>query len=442
MKRIAIAVIVIIAAAGAWWGYNNYQQQQEQAAQEAAASQEQTDELASVIWASGKLQPLVWAELSPAMSGLVTAIHVAEGDMVSAGDLLVELDNAQAKAQVEVARAAVAEAKAARAQLLAGATEGEIAAARAQVAAAEAGVALAAGQMLEAQAAIETAQAQVDIARRQYAEVASHPNSNESNAARARIAIAEAAVSQAQAAYNLVKGDPAIGALPQSMVLQQATAGLEAARAESSIMLQGPTREQLSVAAGQIDLAAAQASAAESHAPSAEAAVKSALAQQAAAQAQLDQLLAGATEEEVAMADARVQSAQAALAAAETAVAQGQVTAPFAGQVGQVNTRLGQMSTPGESLILLGDVSAMHVETTDLRETDVVRLRLGMPVEVTFDALPGRIFDGVIAKIAPVSNTERGSTNYTVFVDVTDLDPSLRWGMTAFVNIQADETSE
>ena len=35
----------------------------------------------------------------------------------------------------------------------------------------------------------------------------------------------------------------------------------------------------------------------------------------------------------------------------------------------------------------------MHVETTDLRETDVTRLELGMPVEVTFDALPGRTYE-------------------------------------------------
>ena len=33
----------------------------------------------------------------------------------------------------------------------------------------------------------------------------------------------------------------------------------------------------------------------------------------------------------------------------------------------------------------------MHVETTDLRETDVVRLQNGQEVEVTFDSLPDRI---------------------------------------------------
>ena len=88
---------------------------------------------------------------------------------------------------------------------------------------------------------------------------------------------------------------------------------------------------------------------------------------------------------------------------------------------------------------MLGDTSALRVETTDLRETDVTRLKIGMPAEVTFDALPGRMFPGKIARIAPMSSTEKGSTNFTVIIDVAALDPGLRWGMTAFVNIRGDK---
>jgi multidrug resistance efflux pump len=97
----------------------------------------------------------------------------------------------------------------------------------------------------------------------------------------------------------------------------------------------------------------------------------------------------------------------------------------------------------GQPLLFLGDTGNLRVETTDLRETDVTRLQVGMPVEVTFDAAPGRRFAGTIARIAPMSTSEKGSTNYTVLIDVADLDASLRWGMTAFVNAQArDRGSE
>jgi multidrug resistance efflux pump len=223
------------------------------------------------------------------------------------------------------------------------------------------------------------------------------------------------------------------------MVLRQATASLEAAQAESAMALEGPTDEQLSVLSGQIDAAAAQVGAAESRVPGSEAAVKAALAHQASAQAALDGLLAGATAEEIAMADAHVESARSALASAQANLLQTQIVAPFDGQVGQVNVRPGETIAPGSTLILLGDLGTMHVETTDLRETDVVKLHEGMQVEVTFDALPNDSFRGIIARVAPVSNTDKGSTNYTIDVDVEDLDPNLRWGMTAFVNIQPEE---
>ena len=439
MRR-AVIVVVILALAGAgWYAYSQYTAQQQAIVEEQAAVEAaQADELIGLIWASGKLQPDQWAGLSPAIGGLVSHIHVAEGQTVKAGDLLLDLDNGMLAAQLQVAQAAVTEAQAARDKLMAGATDAQISSAEATLAAAEAAVALAAGQMQVAQAAVETAQAQQTIAERQYAELASHPTEQELTAAAAQIAMAEAAVEQAQAAFNLVRAEPNIGALPQSMALRQATAALEGAQAEAASLTFGATDEQLAVLSGQIDAAAAQVTAAESQLPGAEAAVMSALAQQASAQAALDSLLAGATSEEIAMAEARVQSTQAAEASAQAALGQAQLVAPFAGQIGQINVRPGEMTTSGEVLILLGDPGAMHVETTDLRETDVVRLSEGMDVEVTFDALPDRIFNGVIMRVAPVSTAAQGSTNYTIHVNVDELDPSLRWGMTAFVNIRTD----
>ncbi len=439
MRRwIPIVLILALLGAGGWYAYSRYTAQQQAAAEQAAATAAESEELAEVIWASGKLQPDRWAGLSPVLAGLVKAIYVEEGQGVQAGDLLLELDNDVAAAQVEIARAAVTEAEAARAQLLARATNSQISAAEAELAAAAAAVSIAAGQMIETQAAVDTAQAQVAVAERTYAEAASHPTEQELYAAEAHIAVAQAAVEQAQAAYNVVRGDPNIAMLPQAMQLRQTTAALEAAQAEAQVVTLGPSDEALAVLAGQIDAAAAQVAAAESRMPAAEAAVQSALARQASAQSALDALLAGASAEEIAVADARVASAQAALASAEAALRQTQVIAPFDGQIGQVNVRTGEMATPGLPLLLLGDVATLHVETTDLRETDVVRLHEGMPVEISFDALPDASFTGTVARIAPVSTSEQGSTNYTVEVDVAGLDESLRWGMTAFVNIDPD----
>ena len=436
MKRIIILVVVVIViAGGGYWAYNTYANSEA----DSAARQETdvaADELANVIWASGELQPRVWAGLSTATTGIVSRIPVDEGAWVQTGDLLLELQNGVLKSDVEVAAAQVAEAQAALDKLLAGATAAEIASANADLSAAVARVAQAAGQMLEAEAAINVVKTQTNIAENQYAELASHPTPAELEAALAEEAIAEAAVNHAQAAYNLVRGDPNIVARPESLALQEATASLEAARAKTRMIKEGATAEQLAVAQSQINAVKEEIAAAESRTAGAEAAVQSAMAERTSAQAELDRLLAGAMQEDIAIAEARVASAMAALGSAQAALEQSQIRAPMDGQIGTVNLRIGEMATPAQFVILLGQTDDMHVETTDLRETDVVNVELGMPVEVTFDALPDTIFDGAVAKIAPVSNTEKGSTNYTVEIDVADLDESLRWGMTAFVNIE------
>ena len=237
----------------------------------------------------------------------------------------------------------------------------------------------------------------------------------------------------------LFRSETNIGARPEAAALEQATAALDSAQAAYNATSQGATPQQLAVTKAQVAAAQAQVAVARGEAPAAEAGVQTAQAQVARAQAALDRLKAGATAEERGMADARVKSVQAALASARAVLAQAQVIAPFAGQVGAVYLRAGELATPGQPVLALGDTGSMRVETTDLRETDVARLAIGMPVEVTFDALPGRTFQGTVARIAAMSSAEKWSTNYTVIVDVADLEPALRWGMTAFVNIRIDK---
>jgi HlyD family secretion protein len=355
-----------------------------------------------------------------------------------AGELLLELENDVLQGQVTVAEAAVREAEAALSKLKAGATPAEIAAAEAAVedgqSTSRRGWRRAAGGAIGG----ETAQAQVAQAQAAYAEVASHPTEQERLAARAVIAQAEAALRNAQAAYNIVKGDPAIGSMPQSLALAQATANLEAANAQQAAILQGPTASAACRCRARHRCGARRRECAESRAPGAEANVRAAMAQIASAQAALDRLLEGATAEDIAMAEARVASAQAALTSAQAQLSLTQVKAPFDGQVGAINVHPGEIVNPGDAAILFGDTTQMHVETTDLRETDVIHVREGQTVEVTFDALPDRSFTGVVTAVAPVSSAVQGSTNYTVDVEVAELDPMLRWGMTAFVNIRPE----
>ena len=439
---IALGLIAILVAGG--WAYVTYVDpsilpQQSESADETAkaeAAENAAEDLESVIWASGKLLPTTWANLAPLQGGVVQNLPVDEGDWVEAGDVLVQLDNPTARSQVEIAAAAVSETEAAHAKLLAGAREAEIAAAEAGVATAEAQVSLAAGRLLEAQKTVEFYEVEVLIALEQYNELASGPTAAERAAAAARVEVAQAALDHAQAAYNAVLGDPAIGSTRlEGLQLQQATKSLEASQAEFAVATQGASEPRLAVAEARVQEAQSRVAMAESQIPAAEAGIQSAQAALASAQANLRRHSEGASPEEIALSEAHIRTAKAQLASATAHVGQSQIVAPFPGQVGSVFVRSGELVAAGQVIVLLGDTNKMHVETTDLRETDVVLLQNGQEVEVTFDSLPDRIFGGLISHIAPVSTSDKGSTNFTIHVEVPQLDQDLRWGMTAFVNI-------
>ena len=62
---------------------------------------------------------------------------------------------------------------------------------------------------------------------------------------------------------------------------------------------------------------------------------------------------------------------------------------------------------------------------------------MGHQVDVTFDALPDRVFKGTVTRVSPMAEPGSGGVHYTVVVDLEEMDPVLRWGMTAFVDIEA-----
>ena len=154
-----------------------------------------------------------------------------------------------------------------------------------------------------------------------------------------------------------------------------------------------------------------------------------------------DALVAGAELEhrqEIAILEAQVAQAEAALVLVESSLAKATLVAPFAGTVGAVHLREGEVVSPSTQVLVLGDVSTLRVETTDLNEVDVARVKVGSPVTLTFDALPERVTKGEVIRIAPMASVSQGGTNFTTVIEMSSPAEELRWGMTAFVDIEVD----
>lgn len=167
-------------------------------------------------------------------------------------------------------------------------------------------------------------------------------------------------------------------------------------------------------------------------------ALQEALAKLAKAERDYQTLLAGPDPDLVALAEARLENAKAAVAAAEEKLADLEIRALYDGTISEVNVREGEWISPGMPIIVLADLKHLRVETTDLNEIDVARVKVGDKVNVTFDALPDVKVTGKVTLISPKSS-EGSGVNYTVVIELDEIPEALRWGMTAFVDIEVEE---
>ncbi len=369
--------------------------------------------LPAVVSASGKVVPGLWATLSFPVGGTLTDLKVQTGDRVKAQDMLAQLADSDAQLQVAQARAALAVAEAQLAQIKAAPQAGQVAAAEQAV--------------KQAAAAQQGAQAQLDQLRTgtTKADLASAQAAVSQTAAQRKIA--QDTYDQTTKCYDFTRPDgtkdsvcPGLGTREEQAraALNSAEQSYQAAVARLNQLQAGATRDQI---------AAAQAN------------VASATAQQEAAQAQLDLLKAGASPEQIKVAEASVQQAQVAVEVAEAQLKKLQLAAPFEGTIGTVYSRQGEAVAPNQPQITIGDLSHLQIETTDLSEADVARVREGQKAQVTFDALPGKTFAGTVRRIAPMATPGQSGVNYAVLIQLDESDPALRWGMTAFVDIQVNQ---
>ena len=145
-----------------------------------------------------------------------------------------------------------------------------------------------------------------------------------------------------------------------------------------------------------------------------------------------DRLKGGIDADQLAVLEARLEAAKAGVAAFS-------VTAPFDGVVADLPAKLGNSINAGQPAVTVADFSHWIVNTTDLTEIDVVKLKESDPVVITLDALPGVELKGTISSIGQTYAENQGDVVYEVSVMLTDTDPGMRWGMTAEVNFEQQQ---
>jgi len=136
---------------------------------------------------------------------------------------------------------------------------------------------------------------------------------------------------------------------------------------------------------------------------------------------------------ELARVEAQQEEAQAAYDAAQDVLAKSNVRAPFNGIVYSLPVKQGGFVAAGDLVLQVADLRKVLVRAF-VDEPDVGRLAPGNPIEITWDAVPGRVWRATLTSI-PSTVTLRGARNVgetTSIVDNQDLKllPNINVGVT------------
>jgi HlyD family secretion protein len=138
------------------------------------------------------------------------------------------------------------------------------------------------------------------------------------------------------------------------------------------------------------------------------------------------------------VAHAKALQAQAGLEARRAELRQAMLLAPFDGTVVTIAVRPGEVVQPGRVVAVIGDLAHLRLETTDLSERDIARVRVGDRVRITLDALASEL-RGTVSAIDPMAGRSAdGDVIYTVTIDMDAQPAQLLWGMTGEAIIEVD----
>ena len=98
------------------------------------------------------------------------------------------------------------------------------------------------------------------------------------------------------------------------------------------------------------------------------------------------------------VAQAKLHDAQAAVALAQHKLALGDIRSPIGGTLYQFDLKVGAYLQPGELIGLIGNLDQVKVNVY-VDEPDLGRVGTGMPVEITWDARPGKQWSGRVDKL-------------------------------------------
>jgi membrane fusion protein, multidrug efflux system len=372
------------------------------------------------------------APLSAKVAGHVVDLRVDDNQAVKSGEILLRIDPRDYEARRDQARAAVAVAAASHESAR---SDADLSRETVRAQADEVRAALEGARVAEraAEAGVEETRAKVEVKRAAMAAMS------------AEVSGAQSSTEQAQREKERMRR-----LVQDGYVSRRDFDQADAVAATSTAALEA-TQRRLTQAEREIQQAEAELQGRVLAVAQARQRVVEARATLARVESQRHQVTL--KEAEVGRAEARLTETRADLAYAELQLQHAEVRAPIDGMVSKKSVDLGQMVQVGQPLLAVVPLHGVWV-VANLKETQLGRVKAGMPALVQIDTFPGKTFHGVVDSISAGTGArfsllppENATGNWVKVVQRVPvkvrLDPkefgnphTLRAGMSAVVTVR------
>ena len=139
------------------------------------------------------------------------------------------------------------------------------------------------------------------------------------------------------------------------------------------------------------------------------------------------------------LAKAQVQQAEASLRELGLQQEQTRIYSPLNGFVGTRYLDPGALVSPSVSILSVLDVNRVKT-VVPVVESDIKRVRMGLPAEIVVDAYPDQVYQGTVTRITPFLNPDTRSAD--VEIEIANPNQALKPGMFARVKIDVRMTRD
>ena len=360
-----IAVLLAGAAAGGFFYIQNENQAKHKHSRRNIITVKRGPADLTVL-ATGIIRPVHEVKLSPKQTGLLIKLHVKQGDRVKTGQVIAEMDASNLQGQVEAARGTYLAAMARLEKMQHGNRPQEVAASK--------------FQELRGQKAVHQAKVNIGRLGAQIEALTAQLKRDESFAKRQGLLSGAGAVSE-QAKIDAETA--ATVTLSQLHAAEREREQAEQAMAQSQAELEA-TREQYSL------------------------------------------MKSGFRAEDIEEAKNMAVQSRGQLKYMESLLYDTKVRAPFDGIVTQKYADAGAIVTPTTSAATTSATSSSIISLSgklemvaQVAESNVPKITIGQPVEITATAYPDRVFKGKVTQIAPAAIVTQNVTTFEVHADLT-----------------------